>query len=142
VLEKLDGTSYMPLQQLTSPADLQFHFSDSRLKKGLNIYRIKLELNDGKAIYSQPETVDYFSNSLFMVFPNPAPQNQSINILSADTLQNTRLQVLNTQGQKIYELLMDNVSRQIPAGRLSKGLYLFRFVRNGQKDIVMKVVVL
>jgi len=141
-LEKNDGANYIQLQQLTSPADLKMSFSDTRLKKGLNIYRIKLALNNGTVIYSQPETVYYFSGSVFIVYPNPARQDQPIHILSADTLQNTKLQVLNTLGQKVYELAIDDENLQIPAGRLSKGLYLFRFVRNGEKDIVLKVLIL
>jgi len=45
------------------------------------------------------------------------------------------------QGQKIYEMKLDDVSSQLPLGRLSKGLNLLRIIRKDQKDVVLKLFV-
>ncbi|TAL48926.1 MAG: T9SS type A sorting domain-containing protein, partial [Chitinophagaceae bacterium] len=140
VLEKFDGNNYLTLQQLISPASLMFNFSDNLLKKGLNVYRIKLELAGGRVIYSQPETIYYFAGSEFIIYPNPVRQNQSLNIL-ANISDNATLQVLNIYGQKIYELVIDDITEVVPTGRLSKGLYFFRIIREGEKDFIQKVIV-
>jgi len=141
IIEKFDGTGFVQLQQLSNPGNLLLSFIDTQLKKGLNIYRVKLELAGGRIVYSQPVTVYYFPGVEFIVFPNPAQQSQAINILSANTVSDVLLQLLNVSGQKVYESVIDDVSQQVPAGRLSKGVYFFRFVRKGEKDIVMRVFV-
>src|SRR5207237_5560569 len=83
VLEKLSTTGFKQIQQ-TQPSSEQLSFTDTALIKGVNTYRIKLEIAGGGAIYSQPEAVNYFNNSNLFVFPNPVSQHQVINILLKD----------------------------------------------------------
>ncbi|MEO5647327.1 MAG: S8 family peptidase [Chitinophagaceae bacterium] len=141
VLEKFDGISFVAIQQVTNPTGVLNNFSDAALKKGLNIYRIKLELTGGGVIYSQQETVYYLSGNDFVVYPNPVQQNQPINILTSDSPEETRLIILNTQGSKIAEYIIENTVTTVPTGRLSKGIYIFRFMRGGQKDNSIKVFI-
>jgi hypothetical protein len=141
VLEKYNGADYITLQAITNPSSLNYAFTDAVLKKGLNIYRIKLELTGGKIIYSSVETVYYFNGTEFIVYPNPASQYQPITILSDNQFEPATLQVINMQGQKIYEMKLNDISNQLPPGRLSKGLNLLRIVRKDQKDVVLKIFV-
>ena len=141
VFEKFNGVDFVPLQQITNPSSLQFTYTDASIKKGLNIYRVKLELAGGKVIYSSIVTVYYFNGAEFIVYPNPASQYQSITILSNNQFEPATLQVINMQGQKIYEMKLNDISNLLPAGRLSKGINLLRIVRKGQKDVVLKVFV-
>jgi hypothetical protein len=141
VLEKFNGTAYMALQTITNPGSLLYDFHDARLTKGLNMYRVKLELADGRIIYSSVETVYYFNGTEFIVYPNPATQYQPITILSDNQFEPATLQVINMQGQKVHEVKLNDISNQIPAGRLSKGIYLLRIVRKDQKDAVLKIFV-
>ena len=141
IVEKFDGTEYVTLQQLPNPSSLLMNFTDAVLKKGLNVYRVKLELAGGKIIYSSVETVNYFNGSEFIVYPNPASQYSSITILSDNQFEPATLQVINMQGQKIYEMKLNDISNQLPAGRLSKGLNLLRITRKDQKDVVLKLFV-
>ena len=141
ILEKYDGSVFSSIQQLTNPNLLVFNFTDATLKKGLNIYRVKLELFGGKTVYSTVETVYYFGNSEYIIYPNPVQQNQTINILNSGSVLNTVLLVYNMQGEKFIEMKADDFSNSIQAGHLSKGIYLFRFMRSGEKDVLMKVFV-
>ncbi len=141
VLEKFDGNSYVTLQQLTSIPGLSINFTDNQLYRGLNTYRVKIVLNDGRTIYSQPETVYYFSNAEFIVYPNPVSQQQSIQILTANTSETIRLQVFNSMGQKVYESIINDLITTIPAGKLARGLYFFRFTRETGRDETMRVLV-
>jgi hypothetical protein len=131
----------MALQTITNPGSLLYDFHDARLTKGLNMYRVKLELADGRIIYSSVETVYYFNGTEFIVYPNPATQYQPITILSDNQFEPATLQVINMQGQKVHEVKLNDISSQIPAGRLSKGIYLLRIVRKDQKDAVLKIFV-
>jgi hypothetical protein len=142
VLEKFNGTDYVPLRQITNPSSLTFNLTDGSLKKGLNVYRVKIELAGGRTIYSSAETVYYFNGAAFIVYPNPASQYQTVTILSDNqSPEPVTLQVMNMLGQKIYEMKLNDVVNQLPAGRLSKGLNLLRIVRKDQKDIVLKLFV-
>ena len=141
VLEKFNGTKYAAIQQIANPSSLLFNLTDAFLKKGLNVYRVKLELAGGKIIYSSVETVYYFNSAEFIVYPNPASQYDPITILSDNQFEPAILQVINMQGQKIYEMKMDDVSNQLPPGKLSKGLNLLRIIRKDQKDVVLKLFV-
>ena len=141
VLERFNGTEYVTLQQIVNPSSLLLNFTDASLKKGLNVYRVKLELAGGKVIYSSIETVYYFNGAEFIVYPNPASQYDPITIISDNQFEPAILQVINMQGQKIYEMKLDDVSNQLPPGRLSKGLNLLRIIRKDQKDVVLKLFV-
>ena len=141
VLEKFNGTEYVTLQQIVNPSSLLSNFTDASLKKGLNVYRVKLELAGGKVIYSSIETVYYFNGAEFIVYPNPASQYSTMTILSDNQFEPATLQVLNMQGQKIYEMKLNDISNQLPAGRLSKGLNLLRITRKDQKDVVLKLFI-
>jgi hypothetical protein len=141
VFEKFDGVNYVTLQQIANPASLTFNHTDASLKKGLNVYRVKLELAGGRVIYSSIETVYYFKGAEFIVYPNPASQYQPITILSDNQFEPAIVQIINMTGQKIYEMKLNDVSTQLPAGRLSKGINLLRIIRKDQKDVVLKVLV-
>jgi hypothetical protein len=141
VLEKFNGNEYAAIQQIVNPSLLLLNFTDASLKKGLNVYRVKLELAGGKVIYSSIETVYYFNGTEFIVYPNPASQYEPITILSDNQFDPATLQVINMQGQKIYEIKLNDVSTQLPAGRLSKGINILRIVRKDQKDVVLKLFV-
>jgi hypothetical protein len=141
VLEKFNGTEYVPLQQIATPSSLLLNFTDASLKKGLNVYRVKLELAGGRVIYSSVETVHYFNGVEFIVYPNPASQYSPITILSDNQFEPATLQVINMQGQKIYEMKLNDVSTQLPAGRLSKGINILRIIRKEQKDVLLKLFV-
>jgi hypothetical protein len=141
VFEKFIGNNFVTLQQITNPASLTFNYTDVSLKKGLNVYRVKLELAGGRVIYSSVETVYYFNGAEFIVYPNPASQYQPTTILSDNQFEPATLQIINMQGQKIYEMKFNDVSTQLPAGKLSKGINLLRIIRKDQKDVVLKVFV-
>lgn len=141
IFEKFNGTDYVALQQITNPSSLTFNFTDVSLKKGLNVYRAKLELAGGRIIYSSIETVYYFSGTEFIVYPNPASQYQTITILSDNQFEPATLQVMNMLGQKVYEMKLNDVITQLPAGRLSKGLNLLRIIRKDQQDVMLKLFI-
>ncbi|MBA2562790.1 MAG: S8 family serine peptidase, partial [Chitinophagaceae bacterium] len=79
VLEKFNGINFQPIQRSFNNNSLIVILKDSNLTKGLNIYRIRIELTGGGSIYSQPETIYYFTKSNYIIYPNPAAQYSEIN---------------------------------------------------------------
>jgi hypothetical protein len=141
VLEKLVGSSFIPIQQLTIFNSLSIHFMDPDLSKGLNTYRIKLELSNGTVQYTLAETVYFFDTDKYIVYPNPVLQEQPVRI-AASELNDALLQVYNAIGIKIFEKILDDRVNNIPANLLSKGVYFIRIMQKNQREFSSKLVVL
>jgi hypothetical protein len=141
VLEKLVGSNFIPLQRLTNFSTLSIHFIDPDLSKGLNTYRIKLELNNGTIQYTLAETVYFFDSDKYIVYPNPVLQQQPVRI-AASELNDALLQVYNAIGIKIFEKILDDRVNNIPANLLSKGVYFIRIMQKNQREFSSKLVVL
>jgi hypothetical protein len=127
VLEKFIGNAFKPVQQLSNINNLQVQFSDTDLTRGLNVYRIRLDLAGGGVVYSLAESVFHFKGSNYVVYPNPASQYQQINIAQQDVDVATML-VYNATGSKVFEKMIDDRVNKIPAGKLSKGFYFIRII--------------
>lgn len=140
VLEKFDGSSFRAIQQLTNNSSLLVNFTDNNLTKGLNIYRIKLELAGGGIVYSLEEYVFYFQGSYYVVYPNPANQYADINI-AQENVDKAIMQVFNAAGAKVFEKDLDDRINTIPAGKLSKGFYFIHITNNGSRKQTLKLVV-
>lgn len=142
VLEKFSAGRYMPYETINQPGSLQIIFSDTKLANGLNIYRAKLELAGGKKIYSAPETVYSFSGNSFIIFPNPIAQGQPLEILTnSNIISDITLMVYDSYGRKIIKKTLNNFQEKLPTDKLPKGLYFFRFIVDGEKDTIKRVVV-
>ncbi|MDB5198421.1 MAG: C-terminal target protein [Chitinophagaceae bacterium] len=140
VLEKFNGTGFQPIQGLSNNNNLVVIFNDSNLTKGLNIYRVKINLAGGGFVYSLPETIYYFFENNYIVYPNPAPQYSEINI-AAKTVDISIMEVYNALGVKVYEKVLDDRVNKIPPGKLSKGVYFIRVTNKGDVEDLLKLVV-
>jgi hypothetical protein len=142
VLEKQKGGQYVQLEKWQNPVNLLSTFTDTKISNGLNIYRVKLELSNGSVIYSQSEIVYYLSENSFIVYPNPVLQFQPLEILTNDNiLTDVKLQVYDTYGRKVLQKVLKNFREEISTSQLSKGMYIFRFMVEGEKDTIIKVIV-
>jgi len=140
VLEKMDGNAFRPVQQLLNNNNLSVSFTDKNLKNGLNIYRIKLELSGGGVVYSLSESVFYFGESGFIIYPNPAAQYGEINLAQAN-VDVSYMQVFNVAGVMVFEKDLDDRINKIPAGKLSKGGYFIRITNGGKLVETLRLVV-
>ncbi len=141
VLEKLAGNNFVAIQQVTNISSLAIQFTDPNLTKGINTYRIKLELANGSVQYSLPETVYFFDNDQYIVFPNPVTQQQPVRIAVSD-VNYALMQVYNAMGAKVFEKVLDDRVNTIPANFLDKGVYFIRIIQNNKREFSGRVVVL
>lgn len=142
VLEKSDGRNFIPLEKVMPVNALEFSFTDAVLRSGANTYRIRIELAGGRVVYSTIETVYFFPDDQYLLYPNPVPQQQSVTLLAADPFPVVTLQVYNSIGQLVGQYTISNTVTTIATGRWSKGLYFFRLIKEGKTEKVMKVMVL
>src|SRR5439155_23226705 len=125
------ATGFRQIQQVSS-VSTQANFTDTTLIQGINTYRIKLELSGGGTIYSEPESVNFFNSSDFIVFPNPVSQSQTVKVLVKDPNM-ALLQIFSISGVKVFEKIIDDLQAPIPVGFLSKGLYIIQLTNNNNK---------
>ncbi|HUS00790.1 MAG TPA: T9SS type A sorting domain-containing protein, partial [Chitinophagaceae bacterium] len=140
VLEKFNGTSFQEIQRLPGISGLTILFSDSNLTKGLNTYRVRINIAGGGIVYSLPETIYYFKESNYIIYPNPASQHREINI-AAKKVDISIMEVHNALGVKVYEKALDDRVNKIPPGKLSKGVYFIRITNNGDLEDLLKLIV-
>lgn len=140
ILEKFEGNSFKPVQQLLDNSNLELIFNDNNPSKGINRYRIKLEFGGGGIAYSLIESVFNFNGSAYVLYPNPAAQNQDINI-AQQNVDIAIMQVYNAVGIKVFEKNLDDLINKVPSGKLGKGNYFINIInRNGSRETLKLVV--
>lgn len=140
VLEKWNGNSFLPIQQSVNNNNLLVQFIDNNLSKGMNTYRIKLEVANGGTVYSNPETIYYFDTDNYIIFPNPATQQNPVSI-AVKNVDYAWMQIFNSTGARVHEKLLDDRLNMIPAGKLSKGIYFIRIIQNDKIEFSSKLIV-
>jgi subtilase family protein/type IX secretion system substrate protein len=137
--QKLTINGYVPLETIDSISGITYSYVDNSLSHGLNVYRVKIELMDGRIINSETVTV-YFAQEPYIVYPNPTPQNHPVTLITNDP-DIEQLEIFNTLGQKVFEKTLNDFSNTIPTDRLSKGIYLLRIVKDNQAQATLKLIV-
>jgi hypothetical protein len=138
--EKLNGNRFIHLNTITTIGSLSFQFTDNDLQKGGNTYRAVIILHNGQKIYSRPETVFYFNDSPYLIFPNPVTRNALLQIHSPD-LQPRQLIIYDSRGQKLRQQLLTNLVSGVSVSGLSKGVYFILIFKEGKKDYAGHLVV-
>lgn len=139
VIEKWNGNAYALLHTL-QPNGLNYEFVDENLHRGQNTYRLRIELQRGDIIVSQPETVYYFQGSQFIVYPNPARRGGTLNILMNDP-EKVMLQLYNSLGQPVFQRQGGNFTEQVSLEGLQPGVYFLMIRRDGKRIYTTSIVV-
>ncbi|MBV6440164.1 MAG: hypothetical protein EPGJADBJ_01827 [Saprospiraceae bacterium] len=108
-----------------------FEVTDDAPQQGANIYRARLELLNGAALYSDTATVYFWGKKELLVFPNPVYQN-SIRVVS-NTTETSSFILFDMLGRIILEAALDDFPKDIaiPIG-LPKGCYPYCLRTGGQ----------
>jgi hypothetical protein len=104
----------------------------------VNTYRVKLSFADGRVLYTQPESVNYFTGADFVIYPNPAVTGQPLGLLSKDP-DGAIARVFSMDGRKLNEQRLSNTVEMIYLPT-AKGIYLLEITRNGKRELIEKLV--
>lgn len=133
-VEKLTTNGYQTVQTITGIAGTTYSFTDASLHTGANVYRIKLLLRNGTIIYSQPETVYYFSGDRF-VYPNPVLRGQPFYIISRDA-DNATAVLYNSTGARVDTYILDEGVETVQTNNLTAGIYFLKVNNKAYKLVV------
>jgi hypothetical protein len=139
IIQKLSGNSFKTISTISNPADLQYIFDDVTLQQGANIYRIALQLKDGRIIYSSTEVVYNIANADFIVFPNPSRVATGFKILQKEP-NSFQLLIHDVTGRIVKNESYSDLVNNISTINLQKGLYVITIWREGKKVFTGKVV--
>lgn len=139
--EKLVNRQWQPLQTIQPVTTLDFELGDNNLTDGVNTYRVKIGLNNGLFITSEPQSIYYFLTTRYIIFPNPAHVNSTLSVLMKEEPQNTYLLLFNSLGQQVLQQRLTQTVESIPLSKLRGGIYFVIIQKNGKKEFGGKVMV-
>lgn len=115
----------------TSPSiSTNLAFVDPAPNEGFNTYQIKIQLENGTEILSQPIDIIFLNKEQYFVYPTIISERKEINIESK-TPTETIFSLFNLSGQLVLETTFNESSSTIDVSRLEKGIYIYNI---GTKD--------
>ena len=140
-LEKMmNPGGWTTIRYIQKPSQSFFRWNDSSLVQGINRYRLKLQLEGGKTIYSNEEQVFYLDNKSYLLYPNPTLKNGSVKIAIADH-EGLWFSLFDLAGRKLLDRNMEWEADEVSLAGLPAGIYFYRFTRNGQQESSGKLVI-
>jgi hypothetical protein len=139
--EKQAVNGFTLLEKKTALTSLQFLSTDKNLKPGSNQYRVVVELQNGKLIYSSVVTLYYIGTKPAVIYPNPVTRNGSLTILSKQEDQLT-LQLISTDGRVLLQQLLTDFPQRVSLTGLAKGMYYYRLLKADKKVQSGSIIIL
>lgn len=140
LLQKLSGAAFNTLQTIDAPSLLQFDLTDASLNQGANIYRVALQLQDGRIIYSNMETVYYLNTTAYLIYPNPASINGGFKILQQEPSV-IRVLMHDAAGRLVKDETHQDLVVTVNTLHLQKGLYFVTIVKDDKNVFRGKIVI-
>lgn len=138
--QKINASEIQTLKTISNPATASLNYTDLQLTQGANVYRLQIKLKNGSIVYSNTDIAYYFPVHPVLVYPNPARQNQSLNIIAQDPGVYS-ISIYDVNGKLVYQKLLDNIFQQFLTLRLQAGLYFIKVTADGRKSFNQKLIV-
>lgn len=139
VFEKLTQNGYAAVQEITPVTATQFTVTTAA-GKGLNIYRARVQLNNGTSYYTQPEQVIHFGEQPYYVFPNPVQPGASLQVLAEDP-DDKVFRLYDLFGRLLMKASLTGTRNQVQMPLLQRGIYFYTITQASRREINGKLVV-
>lgn len=139
-----DGNSFTLLEKFENKDDTQNSFSslDKNPHIGINYYRLVQVDLDGTTSLSPVIAVDFQADSkrdFWKIYPTLF--SDFINIETLNNIQDdTFLQIFNTEGRQVFEIIVTDNSIKLDLNHLPKGLYFLNIYSEKQVFKVRKII--
>ena len=121
VFEKLFATGYQAIRTITPVTNAQVNTIETA-SPGLNTYRAKVELLNGRSYYTSPAQVLNFYEKPYYLFPNPVVAGAPLKLMS-ENIDSTQLLIFDMAGKKIHSQVISSFIEPIQLPLLPKGVY-------------------
>lgn len=135
--ERLQGNDFVTLfSQDVNTAD-QYVYKDHPGHSGIFYYRVRLELTDGRYIYSDVQSVQILLNQDFHLFPVPA--TQQLTLLSS-RLGDFRVRFTDMNGRTVLTRPLTQIRETYSLRGLAAGVYICVIYDGAEKIFVKRFV--
>ncbi|MBK8428505.1 MAG: T9SS type A sorting domain-containing protein [Lewinellaceae bacterium] len=111
----------------TENADrLHFEWADLNPDAGINRYRAKVLLHDGRAIYSDIIPVYVGGTNGIRIFPNPFTSNGILHVVVNSPGENALFQLFDIAGREIWSSLLTEIHTPVQLPEMQAGTYFWR----------------
>lgn len=140
VFEKLFATGYKPIRTISPVTSRQINSVEATVP-GLNTYRAKIELNNGRSYFTSPAQVLNFSEKPYYLFPNPVVAGGPLKLMSSE-VDSTQFQLYDISGKKVHTQVISSFIENIQLPILPRGVYYAIINRAGiiQKRIPILIL--
>ncbi|PWV45211.1 S8 family peptidase [Chitinophaga sp. S165] len=135
--ERLQGNDFLTLSNQPVNANDQYVYKDHPDHSGVFYYRIKLELTDGRYIYSDVQAVQVLINEDFHLYPIPAAQQLT---LLAGRLGDFKVRITDMNGRTVLTRPLTQMREGYSLSSFAAGVYIFSIYDGAQKIFVRRFV--
>lgn len=138
--QKITAAGIQTLNTIDNPSAVNLNFTDLQLTQGANVYRLQIKLSNGNVAYSDTDVVYYFPVHPVLVYPNPARQNQPVNIIAEDPGIYS-VTIYDANGRRVYQQVLTNISQQLKSLFLPADLYIVTVFDENKNSFTQKLIV-
>lgn len=132
--ERLQGNDVITLSSLDIDVQDHYLYKDHPLHSGIYYYRVKLELTDGRNIYSDVQLVQILIDRDFHLFPIPASQQLT---LISKVLGDYQVRFTDMNGRTVFTSQLTQTRTTYSLQGLAAGVYMCT-VHDGTQKIFTK----
>jgi hypothetical protein len=135
--ERLQGNDFVTLSSQDIGTEDTYIFKDIPGRSGIFYYRVKLELIDGRIIYSDVQSIQLLINQDFHLFPVPAGQDLT---LISNRLGDFQVRITDMTGRTIFTGPLTSVRQTYSLKGIAPGVYLCVIYEGAQKIFVKRFI--
>lgn len=139
VFEKLTASGFSAFREIVPVTGTQITIT-TPANNGLNVYRARIELQNGTTYYTQPEQVLLFGAEAYYVFPNPIQPGAALNIMDADP-DNREFRLYDVFGRLVMKESLQGFRNQLRMPLLQRGVYFYVIVQTNNRILNGRLVV-
>ena len=139
VFEKLTASGFSAFREITTLTGNQITIT-TPANNGLNVYRAKIELQNGATYYTQPEQVLLFGTAAYYVFPNPIQPGAALNIMDADP-DNREFRLYDVFGRMVMKESLTGFRNQLRMPLLQRGVYFYVIMQANNRTLNGRLIV-
>jgi hypothetical protein len=139
VFEKLTASGFAAFSEI-APVTTNQLIITTPANNGLNVYRAKIELQNGATYYTQPEQVLLFGTAAYYVFPNPIQPGAALNIMDADP-DNREFRLYDVFGRLMMKESLTGFRNQLRMPLLQRGIYFYVIMQANNRTLNGRLIV-
>jgi hypothetical protein len=135
--ERLQGSDFITLSSQDINSNDQYVYKDHPSHSGIFYYRARLELTDGRNIYSDVQSVQILINQDFHLFPVPA--SQQLTLLSS-RLGDLQVRFTDMNGRTVFTRPLTQMRETYSLKGMAAGVYICVIYEGTQKIFTKRFV--